>query len=149
MTGKVYSININNGKGVPKSFVDEGRLIEKFGLEGDAHAGKPLKEVCLLSIESIRKLKECPKAKSPAPFKEGDFSENITTEGLDLSKLTIGSEIKIGEDVVLQVTIIGKECKNYCALYAATVDCAVPGQNIFATVVKGGIIRKGDAVILQ
>jgi MOSC domain-containing protein YiiM len=147
MPGRIFSINIGKIKGVPKQGVSEGRLIEGFGMEGDAHAGTAFKEVSLLSIESIRKQKECERIKSKnIALKEGDFAENITTEGVDLSGLGIGTLIRAGADSILKITKIGRECHTYCQIYKKTGSCIMPKEGIFASVIKGGIIHKGDTI---
>ena len=147
MPGRIFSINIGNIKGVSKAPVNEGKLIEGFGLEGDVHAGTEFKQVSLLSIESIRKQKECERIKSKdIALKEGDFAENITTQGLDLSGLRIGSLIKAGGESLLKITKIGKDCHTYCQNYKKTGDCIMPKEGIFASVIKGGIIHKGDSI---
>ena len=147
MEGKVYSINISKSKGVSKLPVNEAKIVENFGFENDAHAGTNLRQVSLLSIESIRKQKECDKVKKAGvDLKPGDFAENITTEGIDLTKLKVGYKIKIGEDILLEVTKIGKECHRYCSIYYKTGDCIMPREGIFAKVIKGGVIKKGDKI---
>jgi MOSC domain-containing protein YiiM len=147
MPGRIFSINISKIKGVSKAPVNEGRLIEGFGLEGDVHAGTEFKEVSLLSIESIRKQTECERIKSKnIALKEGDFAENITTEGVDLSGLGIGSLIKAGSDCILKITKIGKDCHKYCQIYKKIGSCIMPQEGIFASVIKGGIINKGDSI---
>lgn len=150
MKGKIFSINTSKGKGTSKVPVNEGRLIEGSGLEGDAHFGTRLREVSLLAIESIRKQKECEKVKkSGVSLKEGDFAENITTEGMDLGKLKIGSKIRIGSGVIIQITKIGKECHRYCSIYYKIGSCIMPKEGIFAGVIRGGIIKKGDEIEVQ
>jgi MOSC domain-containing protein YiiM len=146
-TGKIFSINTSDAKGVPKVPVDRGMLVVNHGLDGDAHAGAELREVSLLSIESIRTQKECARVKSKnIALKEGDFAENITTEGVDLSLLKLGSTIRAGEEAVLKVTKIGKECHKYCQVYDRIGSCIMPKQGIFATVINGGTIKKGDSI---
>ncbi|OHD72175.1 MAG: molybdenum cofactor sulfurase [Spirochaetes bacterium RBG_16_49_21] len=149
-SGRIFSINTSRVKGVPKTPVSEGTLIVGHGLEGDAHAGAALREVSLLSIEGIRTQKECERIKSKTiALKEGDFAENITTEDVDLSRLKIGSTIKIGNEVILEVTKIGKECHKYCQIYYNIGSCIMPKQGIFAGVIKGGIIKKGDTIAVH
>ncbi|MFH1823725.1 MAG: MOSC domain-containing protein [Candidatus Firestonebacteria bacterium] len=149
MEGKIFSINLSKSKGVSKLSVNEAKLVENFGFENDVHAGTDLRQVSLLSIESIRKQKECKKVKKTGMvLKPGDFAENITTEGMDLSKLKIGYELKIGENILLEVTKIGKECQRYCSIYYKTGDCIMPREGIFVKVVKGGIVKKGDKIHL-
>lgn len=150
ITGRIFSINVSADKGVSKDSVPEATLVAKHGLEGDAHAGTELREVSLLSIESIRKQKECDRIKTKnISLKEGDFAENITTEGVDLSALKIGSTIKVGDHVLLKVTKIGKECHKYCQVYYKIGSCIMPKEGIFASVVKGGAIKKGDTIVVE
>ena len=145
--GCIFSINISDAKGVSKKPVNEAKLIEGIGIQGDAHSGTPLREVSLLSIESIKKQKECIKVKKPDfSLSAGDFAENITTEGLDLSKLKIGLKLKIKKDIILEITKIGKECHRYCSIYYKIGNCIMPKEGIFAKVIKGGIIKKGDKI---
>lgn len=146
MTGKVFSINISKNKGVAKSHVQSARLVEGHGLETDAHAGAGIKQVSLLSIESIRKQKECAKKAPGLELKAGDFAENITTEGICLTGLKIGDNFKVGKDVVLEISKIGKDCHRYCAIYYKLGDCIMPREGIFAKVVKGGEIFVGDKI---
>lgn len=145
--GKVFSINISKAKGVSKIPAKSALLIEGCGLDKDAHAGGGLRQVSLLSIESIKKQKVCAKIEnSAASLKAGDFAENITTEGLDLSALKIGDRLKIGNNVVLKISKIGKECHRYCSIYYKIGDCIMPREGIFAQVLKGGDIRIGDNI---
>lgn len=145
--GRIFSINYSKVKGVSKEAIRKTRLIENFGLEQDAHSGPGLRQVSLLAIESIRKQIECPKAKKkniiPGP---GDFAENITTEGLDLAQLNIGVKVRVGEEAILEISKIGKECHRYCAVYQKLGDCIMPREGIFARVLEGGEIAVGDAV---
>jgi len=143
--GRIFSINSSGTKGVPKEAVEKARLIEHFGLEQDAHSGPGLRQVSLLAIESIKKQAECPKTKKKnITLGPGDFAENITTEGLDLARLTIGTRIRVGKEALLEVSKIGKDCHKYCAVYQKVGDCIMPREGIFAGVVKGGEIAAGD-----
>ena len=135
---KVVSINISAKKGVKKMPVKRATLIAGSGIEGDAHAGDTKRHVSLLSAEDILK----------ANLKAGDFAENITTEGVDLSKLQIGARIKIGGEVMLEISQIGKECHTRCAIYNEAGDCIMPKKGVFARVVKGGPISAGDEIVL-
>jgi len=147
INGKVFSINYSIKKGILKTPISEARLIEEFGLEGDVHSGEGLRQVSLLAIESIRKQKECPKVKeSGIVFNPGVFAENITTEGIDLTSVKIGDRLKIGNEVILEISQIGKECHRYCSIYYKTGDCIMPREGIFARVIRGGLIRTGDKI---
>jgi len=143
MKGKVYAISISKSKGVPKTNVDEAILIENWGIEGDAHAGPGERQVSLLAIESIEKIKE----KGLINLRAGAFAENITTENIDLLKLEIDDILKIN-DVEIKITKIGKECHTKCAIFHKVGDCVMPREGIFGIVLKGGKIKKGDEIIV-
>ena len=138
---KLIAINISKQKGVKKTAVPEGRLIEDFGLEGDAHAGKWHRQISLLGTESIRKIEEL----GIEGLCTGSFAENLTTEGICLYELDPGTQFTIG-DCLLEVTQIGKECHQHCAIYHQVGDCVMPREGIFARVLKGGVVRPGDAI---
>lgn len=154
--GKVFSINVSKIKGVPKIPVFAAKLIENFGVEGDAHGEQGIRQVSLLAIESIKKQNACPKVKNNGePLLPGDFAENITTQGLVgahcnvLNRLKIGDMFRIGTDAVIEISKIGKECHKYCAIYYKTGDCIMPREGIFGKVIKGGIISKGDDIVKE
>jgi len=138
---KVVAINISKRKGIPKQEIKEGNFIEDFGLEGDAHAGKWHRQVSLLGIESINKMKEI----GIKGLCVGKFAENITTEGIELYKLPVGTKLKIGE-TIQEVTQIGKECHTKCAIYHQVGNCVMPTEGIFTKVIKGGKIKTGDEI---
>ncbi|BCG47374.1 MOSC domain protein [Citrifermentans bremense] len=140
MTGKIIAVNVSLNKGERKTPVPEVTLRENHGIEGDAHAGDWHRQVSLLAQESIAKM-----VALGLDVKEGDFAENITTEGVDLVHLPIGTQMQLGE-TLLEVTQIGKECHNRCAIYYQAGDCVMPKEGIFAKVLKGGVVRPGDAV---
>ncbi len=123
-------------------------LIENFGLEHDAHAGgEPLRQVSLLSIESIREQKECARVKTTGlSLQAGDFAENITTEGINLAGLKIGDRLTVGQQAVLEISKIGKECHRRCSIYYKIGGCIMPREGIFAQVIKGGEISVGDEI---
>ncbi len=149
-TGRVFSINYSNIKGVSKVSIKKALLIKDFGLDKDAHAGTELRQVSLLSIESIRRQKTSLKTKEKDfALKAGDFAENITTEGIDLSALKINDKIRIGSDVILGISKIGKECHKYCSIYYKIGDCIMPREGIFAKVLTGGEIMPGDAICIE
>ncbi|ACH39283.1 molybdopterin sulfurtransferase MOSC domain protein [Citrifermentans bemidjiense Bem] len=142
MTGKIIAVNVSLNKGERKTPVPEVMLRENHGIEGDAHAGDWHRQVSLLAQESIAKM-----VAMGLDVKEGDFAENITTEGVDLVHLPIGTRMQLGE-TLLEVTQIGKECHNRCAIYYQAGDCVMPKEGIFAKVLKGGVVRPGDAVAI-
>lgn len=142
MKGIVVSVNISETKGVRKTPVQEIVLREDYGLDGDAHASSEWhRQVSLLALESIGKMQAAGLDVSP-----GDFAENITTEGIDLMHLPVGTRIYVGDGVELEVTQIGKVCHERCAIYYQAGDCVMPKEGVFAQVVKGGVIRKGDPI---
>lgn len=145
MKGTVISINISQEKGMSKKPVKEAVLIENFGIKGDAHASPGDRQISLLAIESIKKFKNvCPKI-NKINLSPGDFAENITTEGIDLSKLKLGTRLKIG-DCVVEISKIGKECHNYCEIYKKLGNCIMPKEGVFAKVINGGTIKVGDEI---
>ncbi len=138
---RVVSINISEKKGTPKKTIPEGKLIEDFGFEGDAHAGKWRRQVSLLGVESIEKAKLGPKN----GLCHGVFAENITTEGIELYTLPVGTKLKIGE-CLLEISQIGKECHEGCAVSKLVGRCVMPREGVFAIVLKGGTVRAGDEI---
>jgi len=133
---RVFSINYSKVKGVSKKPVSRALLIEGLGMDKDAHAGPGIRQVSLLSIESIRGVS----------LGAGDFAENITTEGIDLAGLKINDKLKIGQSALLEISKIGKECHKQCAIYYKIGDCIMPREGIFAQVLKGGEIKIGDNI---
>jgi len=144
--GKIHSINISKRKGVSKFPVSEAELIKGLGVKGDAHSSAGDRQVSLLSIESIRRQSTCLKIKNRVTLRPGDFAENITTEGINLAKLKIGDILRLGKEVELQISKIGKECHKFCSIYYKTGDCIMPKEGLFASVLKGGKIKAGDVI---
>lgn len=141
--GKVLAVCISKDKHTPKKNIGEGILRINWGIVGDAHASPGKRQVSLLSKESIEKmqkqgLKVCP----------GDFAENITTEGLNLIELPIGQRLRIGKQVKVEVSQIGKECPKPCAIYYTVGDCIMPREGIFVRILKGGKVETGDEIEL-
>lgn len=143
-TFKVVAVSISEKKGMRKRNVGSIELKENLGIIGDAHAGGGNRQVSILQEESIEKMR----AKG-LKVKPGDFAENITTKGIDLSGLKIGSRLKLGTEVILEISQIGKECQKPCAIYYQAGDCVMPREGIFASVVRGGIIKAGDEIRVQ
>ena len=139
----VVAVNISEKKGVPKKTIEQGEFIENFGLKDDAHGGSWHRQVSLLGIESINRMKEI----GVEGLCTGKFAENITTEGIELYSLEIGTKLTIG-DVLFEVTQIGKECHQKCAIYHQVGECVMPKEGIFARVLKGGIIMAGDTILM-
>lgn len=139
--GKVIAISVSDKKGVRKNNVDSVKLKEDFGIIGDAHAGTENRQVSLLAAESIKKMQD-----KGLKVRPGDFAENITTEDFDLLGLKPGDRLKIGEEVMLQVSQIGKVCHTRCNIYYQAGDCVMPKEGIFVKVLKGGQIKVGDRI---
>ncbi|WP_353684614.1 MOSC domain-containing protein [Thermodesulfovibrio sp. 3907-1M] len=143
MTGKVVSINISKNKGTTKKAVSEAMVIENSGIEGDAHAGSHWhRQISLLSIESIEKMRS-----KGLNLNYGDFAENITTEGVDLLSLPVGTKLKVGE-CILEITQHGKSCHSKCEIFKTIGDCIMPKEGVFARVLKGGKIKVGDEILM-
>ncbi len=138
--GEVKAVCISTRKGIPKKPVDSITVIQDFGIEGDAHAGKWHRQVSLLSYEAIEDFK-----KKGIDIRDGAFGENIVVSGYDLKNYKPGTVIRIG-DVVLELTQIGKECHSHCAIYKTVGDCIMPREGVFAAVRNGGVIKPGDKV---
>ena len=141
MEGKIHAISISKRKGIPKSNVTGVNLIEDFGIENDAHAGKWHRQVSLLQVESIEKMR-----KTLPNLRAGAFAENITTQNFDLLSLKIGDKIKVGSNAELEITQIGKECNTKCAIFYRVGDCVMPKEGIFAKVLKPGWINLNDNI---
>lgn len=140
-TGRILAISISDKKGVRKNNVASATLREDFGIVGDAHAGTKNRQVSLLAQESIEKMKT-----KGLKVKAGDFAENITTEGLDLLSLEIGDRLKMNDEVILELSQIGKVCHTRCSIYYQAGDCVMPREGIFVKVIKGGQIKTGDSI---
>lgn len=141
--GKVIATNISEIKGTQKKNVHSVHVIEDFGIEHDAHAGKWHRQVSLLSYEKIKEFKE-----KGAPVDDGAFGENLIVEGIDFKTLPIGTKFKCNE-VVLELTQIGKECHSGCEIYQIMGDCIMPREGVFTKVLKGGVISEGDEMIIM
>ncbi len=142
--GVVESVNLSARKTVRKTRGEKGVLVEGHGFEGDAHAGDWHRQVSLLARESIDRM-----VSKGLDVDAGDFAENITTRGIDLVALPIGSILRIGKDAVLEVSQIGKVCHTKCAIYYQAGECVMPREGIFAIVKNGGTVRVGDPIIVE
>jgi cyclic pyranopterin monophosphate synthase len=138
---KVVAVNVSEKKGVVKKPVSEINVIEDFGIEADAHAGKWHRQISLLAVESIEKMKKL----GLHQLDYGVFAENITTEGIELPALPVGTKLQIG-DTLLEITQIGKECHHGCEIRHIVGDCVMPREGIFAKVLKGGKIAPEDEI---
>ena len=140
---KIIAVCKSEKKGTTKMPVPEIVVKENYGVEGDAHADCTThRQVSLLATESIDKMR----SKGFDFLKVGDFAENITTEGIDLCTLPIGTKIKAGKEVVLELTQIGKECHADCAIRQQVGDCIMPREGVFTKVIKGGRVKAGDDI---
>jgi MOSC domain-containing protein YiiM len=150
--GQVISINFKRGRGLERVSVESARLVESYGLEDDVHAGQSdIKQVSLLAIESIKNHKVCPKLKKKGwEFEAGDFGENITIKGVDFSSLRVGDELKINNEVVIEVSKIGRNCRWKCAMnHKNEGRCFILQEGLFGRVKAGGIIKKKDIVYVN
>jgi len=139
-TGEIVAVCTSNRKGIPKRPIARGTLKVNWGLDGDAHAGNWHRQVSLLAIESINKMRE--KGLNVHP---GSFAENITTKGIELYTLPVGTSMRLGTALV-RVTQIGKECHTKCAIYQQAGDCVMPREGIFVEILEPGTVAAGDAV---
>ena len=139
---KVLAICISNHKGTLKNEVSEANFIEEFGIEGDAHAGKWHRQVSLLAFEKIDDFRN-----KGGNVDFGAFGENLVVDGIELHKLPVGQQLQVGE-VLLEVTQIGKECHDKCAIYYQVGECIMPKNGIFTRVLKGGKVKVGDQCTL-
>jgi len=140
MAAEVVAVSLSMNKGERKTPVPQVELREEHGVVGDAHAGEWHRQVSLLALESIEKMRAL-----GLDVGSGDFAENITTRGIDLISLSVGTRVSMGEATV-EVTQIGKECHSRCAIYYQAGDCVMPREGIFARVITGGIVRPGDRI---
>ena len=139
---KVLAICIGKHKGTLKNEVSEANFIEEFGIEGDAHAGKWHRQVSLLAFEKIDDFRN-----KGGNVDFGAFGENLVVDGIELHKLPVGQQLQVGE-VLLEVTQIGKECHDKCAIYYQVGECIMPKNGIFTRVLKGGKVKVGDQCTL-
>ena len=140
MKSTIVGVCVSKSKGERKTPVGTAKLRVNHGIEGDAHAGEWHRQVSLLAIESIRKMQAM-----GLKVASGDFAENLTTEGIELYTLPIGTRLEIGE-TLLEVTQIGKECHTRCAIFYQAGDCVMPKEGIFARVLKGGTLSAGNLI---
>jgi MOSC domain-containing protein YiiM len=140
---KVLAVNISEQKGVIKTPIEKGYFEVEHGLVGDAHAGKWHRQVSLLGQESVDKMT----AMGVKGLCVGKFAENLTTEGIELFKLPVGTQLEIG-DTLMEVTQIGKQCHVGCQIRTQVGDCIMPREGIFTRVLKAGWIRPGDEIIV-
>jgi len=138
----IKAISISSRKGLQKTNVPTANLLVNFGIEGDAHAGNWHRQISLLALESIEKMKLA----GLPNLNPGNFAENITTEFLRLDKINIGTLLRLGSEAVIEITQIGKECHSRCAIFNAVGDCVMPREGIFAKVIQCGSIKVNDKI---
>ena len=139
---RVITVCSSKKKGTKKESIAEGVLREDYGLVGDAHADcSTHRQVSLLAIESVNKMRQLGFDVGP-----GDFAENLTCEGIDLTSLPVGTRLSIGEEVILETTQIGKDCHTKCAIYHQLGQCIMPTEGVFSEVIKGGLVKAGDTI---
>ena len=142
MIATVLAVCKSKEKGTRKKPVESGLIKEEFGLVDDAHADcTSHRQISLLAQESIDKMRQMGLKVGP-----GDFAENLTTKGIDLPALPIGTRLVVGQDVLLEVTQIGKECHTRCAIFQQVGTCVMPLEGVFARVIRGGVVKAGDSI---
>lgn len=140
--GRVIAVCISKEKGTQKYRISEGEFIEEWGIKDDAHAGKWHRQVSLLSYDKIQEFR----AKG-AEIEDGAFGENLVVEGFDFAKLPVGTKFRCN-DVVLEMTQIGKKCHHGCAIFQKMGDCIMPREGVFTRVLHGGVIHEGDELVI-
>jgi len=138
----IIAVCRSEAKGTRKQPIAEGSLVENWGLEGDAHAGPWHRQVSLLADESYARAR----AQWNLTVEHGDFAENLTTRGIVLKTLPIGTRLRIGADALLEITQIGKKCHSGCEIMQLTGKCVFPEEGIFGRVLRAGAVRPGDRV---
>jgi len=140
--GKILAVCRSDNKGTVKHPIAEGIIKEDFGLTGDAHAEANIKrQVSLMTIESINRMR-----KEGYDVVPGSFAENLTTEGIELLSLPIGTRLSVGDRILLEITQIGKECHSGCAIFKQVGKCIMPKEGVFTRVVRGGKVKSGDEI---
>jgi MOSC domain-containing protein YiiM len=138
---KIVSIAVSSKKGTRKTPVQEAFISKNHGLQGDAHAGKWHRQVSFLASESIETAR-----RKGLDVTFGDFAENIATAGIDWKTIPVGTRVRLGESVLVEITQIGKECRRKCAIYYQAGDCIMPREGVFARVLEEGKIKCGDDI---
>ena len=142
MKGKITAVCISDTKGVRKTPCPSGVFLENYGMENDAHAERGIKrQVSLLSVDSIEKMRSMGLSVGP-----GDFAENLTVDGLEVMTLPVGTRLRVGQDVLLEITQIGKACHKGCAIREQVGDCVMPREGVFARVLQEGVVQVGDTI---
>ena len=143
-TAKILEVCVSGKKGVQKTPVEQIEMRPDWGIEGDAHAGNWHRQVSLLAQESVERLQQL---LTKIRLRPGDFGENIVTEGIVLYELPVGTKMRIGT-ALAEVTQIGKECHQGCAIRQAAGDCVMPREGIFVRILEPGTAKKGDVIEL-
>jgi MOSC domain-containing protein YiiM len=138
---KIVSLAISKKKGTRKTPVETVEVIKDHGILGDAHAGPWERQVSFLAAEQIQEARS-----RGLQVDFGDFAENVSTEGVNWKALPLGTRVRLGQEVVVEITKIGKECHKKCAIYYQAGDCIMPREGVFGKVIDGGTLRCGDAV---
>jgi cyclic pyranopterin phosphate synthase len=139
--GTIKAISFSEEKGTQKTNIPKATLRSNLGIVGDAHAGPWHRQISLLANESIDKM-----VAMGANVRPGNFAENITTQGIDLLRLSIGDRLRLGEYIELEITQFGKKCHSHCEIFRQVGDCIMPREGIFAKVTKGGSVNVGDTI---
>ncbi len=140
--GRIVAVCRSDKKGISKEAIDEGLFLENYGLEDDAHASSEWhRQVSLLAVSSLDKMRAM-----GLDLGAGALAENLTVDGLDLVSLPVGTQLAVGEDIILEVTQIGKECHTGCAIFRQVGTCIMPTDGVFARVIKGGAAKAGDEI---
>ncbi|MCK4396113.1 MOSC domain-containing protein [candidate division WOR-3 bacterium] len=141
--GKIVAVCVSKERGTKKHDIGHATIQEEFGIIGDGHGGTT-RQVSLLAIESIEKMRKMGVDVGP-----GDLAENLTTENIELVSLPIGAKLKIGDEILVEVTQIGKECHNSCEIFKQVGTCLMPTEGIFVKILTGGEVRKGDSISIM
>jgi MOSC domain-containing protein YiiM len=140
--GRILAVCRSDHKGTVKKPITEGSIQEDFGLSNDAHAEAGIKrQVSLMTIESINRMR-----KEGYDVVPGSFAENLTTEGIDLLSMPIGTRFAVGDHILLEITQIGKECHTGCAIFKQVGKCIMPKEGVFTKVLRGGVVKAGDEI---
>lgn len=150
MKGKIISINISEEKKKPKRTITEGLLVKDIGLEGDAYNKPGKRQISITSIEKLNEQKECPRTSKNSDFSVtvGDFSETLTIEGMDISRIKIGDVFHIGNSVIIEILEKGMTCWKFCPWRKEENECPLPKDFLFAEVILSGPVRIGDSISL-
>jgi len=143
--GRILAVCRSDKKGISKQVIEEGTFLIGYGMETDAHADSSShRQVSLMAMESIDKMKELGLDVGP-----GAFAENLTTEGIDVCSLPVGTRLNVGDEVLLEITQIGKECHTKCAIFKQVGQCIMPKEGVFTRVLRGGKVKPGEEIKVQ